>query len=310
VVGGVDALLSGDGAGFLKGTGRNLLNQVVGNAAGMAWKSVSKIIPHSSSPLLEGTMFGADPLKGATDLNTMATVENTAALRAWAMSPSGGGGSAGGFSSAAGTFARYAGSLGSGEGDGPEGSGLPTDGSPGDYGGEYTGGNFSWARAAGIGGAALSGGIGLYSGIRQGGGRGAATATASGLAAAGSIMALASKSLSVAGPIGMIAGSVLGLAIPYLFGDPKKNRADEIANTLKTSQYRSPDSINSSMTTAGVYTDYDRFGGVRGGTPIVQVIVNTMNSRSFQENSHEIASAVQRALALGHTGLQSEIRSL
>ena len=91
-VGGLDALISGNGRGFLKSTGMNLVNQVAGNAAGMVWSEVSKIIPRSGSKLLEGTLFAADPLKTATDMNTAATMENTRALM---MSRGGGGGSAG-----------------------------------------------------------------------------------------------------------------------------------------------------------------------------------------------------------------------
>jgi hypothetical protein len=120
VVGGVEALIHGQAAAFGQHFATDLLDKVIGNAAGMVWKDVSKIIPHANNPnskigqALQGTLFGADPLKGATDINTVATNLNTKALddltallaaaRANALSVSGGGG--GGFSNAAGTFAR------------------------------------------------------------------------------------------------------------------------------------------------------------------------------------------------------------
>jgi hypothetical protein len=97
MVGLVDSVLHGGTSAFLKQQAEHLLDQIIGNAAGMAWKSVSKIIPHSDSKLLAGTMFGQDPLKGATDLNTGATIDNTAAMatftaRMEALSASSGGG--------------------------------------------------------------------------------------------------------------------------------------------------------------------------------------------------------------------------
>ena len=75
MVGGVEALLHGGGASWLKSQGTSMLDKVVGNAAGMAWGDVSKIIPHAGGTmgkLLQGTMFGPDPLKAATDLTLLA----------------------------------------------------------------------------------------------------------------------------------------------------------------------------------------------------------------------------------------------
>lgn len=224
--------------------------------------------------------------------------------------------------------------------------GLPSDGSSGGGPGGYGTGLPGGGGGGGASGAALAaGGAGLLiSGIRRGGAAGGLQAAGGAAIAAAGILPMISKALKVAGPIGEAVGAGLEIAsmIAGLFGTSRESRAGDISHTLMTSQYMAPVSINASMTAGGAYADYDRFGGVRssslspfpsveqgffdyrrnvtvpgrtvsnfgGGAAPVTVHVQTMDSKSFLDNAHHIGDAVQRALAIGHTGLQSEIRGL
>jgi hypothetical protein len=169
--------------------------------------------------------------------------------------------------------------------------------------------SFSWAKAAGIGGAALGGLYGIYSGVNSGGARGALTASGSALASAGAIMALASKSLSWAGPAGMLAGLGLGAVTSFL-PNPKEERAEDIRRRVKYSRY--------SEASSNTY-DYDRYGretySTTGGTvrataaPIV-IQVQTLDSKSFNDNAHLVAGALNTALeSRSDTRLATNLRS-
>ena len=304
-----DSILHGGTTGFLKQQGQQILDKIVGNAAGMAWGDVSKIIPHAGDPnstlgkLLGGTMFGADPLKAATDLNTQATIENTAALRARALSPSGGGGSSnpyGGFSSAAGTFARLG---GSGEGDGAETWGLPTDGSPGDWGGEYSGGGGAGAgsgggmtvgKGLGYAAAAAAAGYGAYSGFKAGGAQGA-------LAGTGSLLGAASMIPGPQQPFVMAAAMATTL-IASLLGDPKQNRAKDLATQAQERSYTMPTGADYSLDAGGGYTDYDYTG--RNRAVNVTNNVYAMDSTSFQDfliaNPNALSAGLTSAIQSGN----------
>lgn len=370
-VGFLDAGRSGGGAGlqkFMQGQLKKLEDTVVSNAAGIAWGDPKKgtgisgmiaKMPHAQDgimgKILQGTILGpkpTDPLKLATDANTMATIANTTALqRAAAMSPSGGGGSAGGgSSSAASTYARIAG--GYSETDTPT-SGLPTDGHPGDYGGEYgpaqdpsAGGGSSSGMTVGKGigyaAAGVGAGFAAYSAFKKGGAQGA-------LQGVGAITGAAAMVDPEPVSKAILMGVALGASVlSAVLGDPHAIREAQIARTLQTSQYRAPVSINASMTTGGGYSDYDRFGGVRGSNlspypsveqgyfdarrgvsvpgrtdsyfgganpggapPPVIVQVQTLDSRSFNDNSHLVAEALQHALITGKaTGLQETLRTM
>jgi hypothetical protein len=105
-----------------------------------------------------------------------------------------------------------------------------------------------------------------------------------------------------------------------------------------------PVAINAAMTTGGTYADFDRFGAARGsglapfptvqqgffdyrnnttvpgrttsafggpGAQSITVNVQTLDSRSFNDNSHLVAGALQHALDTGRaTGLQDTLRRL
>ncbi len=309
-VGLFDAVLHGGTAAFLKQQAEHLFDQVVGNAAGMAWGSVSRVIPHAKDPnstlgkLLGGTMFGADPLKAATDANTMATVDNTMelrALRAQALSGSGGGGSAGG--GAGGWLGRIT-SVGTGPGAGvgypsndpygwaagPDRPDMPTDATnpestdgsgwgfadASDAGG---GGRSSAMRGAGIGAAAIGGGFGIYRGIKAGGARGALSATGSAVGMIGAIGSLLIPSLSATlGPIGMALGMGLGL-VSTLLGDPRKARGDDLAKQAAARSFTMPTGADYNLDASGRYDDYNYRGQVRSTT----YNVYAMDSTSFRD---------------------------
>jgi hypothetical protein len=318
VVGGVEALLHGQGGSFLKSQGTGIMDKVLGNAAGMAWKDVSKIIPHAGGgtmgKLLEGTMFGADPMKGATDLNTLATVDNTTELRlqrTQALSASGGGG---GFSPSSSTFARL---LNGGAptdaeiaaaGITPEAMAAlqkvpemgPNQGSGFSTMSASPKGGFGWGKAVGIGGAAVAGGIGAYEGFSQGGARGDLTGAGSLAGAAGTIMMLAGMT-GPAAPIVAGIGLALGL-IPSLMGDPKKQRADQLSQDAQQRAYTMPSGSDYSLDARGRYTDYDYQG--KGRSVAVTNNVYAMDSTSFRDfliaNPGALSSGITSAIAGGN----------
>lgn len=201
-------------------------------------------------------------------------------------------------------------------------------------------GGSSAARGVGIAGAAVAGAYGAYSGFKTGGLRGTAEGVGALSGAAGSIVALA----GVTGPAApILAGIGIALGVfSSMLGDPKQLRAAQIQKTLQNNQYIDPVAIHASMTTGGGYADYDRFGGIRGSDlspfPFIQpgyfdaqhniipgrtlnqfgggpaqvvVHVQTLDSKSFNDNSHLVADAVQHALQTGRgTGLQETLRSM
>jgi predicted nucleic acid-binding protein len=310
VVGGFQALVSGGRGGlgaFVESQGMGIASKMVGNLAGMTYAGVAGKLtlpgqgtvdnPTWLGKMLSGTPMGLDPLKGATDMNTMATVENTQALRSLAMSPSGGGG---GFSPSAGTFARLGGLFSGGQGyanDIPDSESVLAGIVDGD--GAHAGSGLSLPKSLGIGGSALAGGFGIYSGIRSGGGRGALTAAGSAIAAAGSIMQLASKTLAWAGPVGMIAGMGLGMATS-LFGDPKQNRAKELESERVARAYTDPTAASYSSDIYGRSMDYNYRGEMR---PIVVQITAT-DTQSFvdalERNGAAVTSAVTSTVNAGN----------
>jgi len=197
-------------------------------------------------------------------------------------------------------------------------------------------GGLTVGKGIGYGVAAAGAAYGAYEGFKAGGAQGALQGT-------GSILGAASLIPGPQQPFIMAAAMATTL-ISSILGDPKQRRENEIQNELKYNQYMAPVAINASMTTGGTYADFDRFGAPRGsnlspfptveqgffdyrhnitvpgrtdsafggpgGTPIT-VNVQTLDSRSFNENSHLVADAVQHAIQTGRgTGLQETLRHL
>jgi hypothetical protein len=324
-VGLFDALKSGGVSSFLKGELNKLSDSVVGNAAKLAYGDPTKgtglsgLIPHASGgifgKLLQGTPFGPDALKDATAENTLATIENTAAYRAIALSASGGGGSGGGNW---GTAARNGGIFSALGLRSPSGGGIYTnsglasdtgytsDGvprySPESYGpdGSYlgpgaTGGSdpsirlassstSGLGRGVGIAGAVVGGGFGIYSGLHAGGAQGGLTAAGSAAGLVGSLASLIpaiSTALPALGPIGLGLGAALGL-VSSLIGDPKKNRADELTGYARDRQTSVPTGTTYSQDLYGRGVDTDYLGHSRSYVTVTYNI-NALDSQSFQQ---------------------------
>jgi hypothetical protein len=323
VVGGVEALIHGQGTSFLKQTGTGIFDKVLSNAAGMVWKDFEKFIPHAGDPnsttgkLLQGTMFGADPLKFATDLNTKATDANTAALTEWLRvqeTSSAGGGS---FGRLPGIFTKSGSGIpdvsssisygggGYSETD-PSTYGLPTDGSPGDYGGEYSGASagkydsviggvgISKAGGSNVGrygmyaGALLAGGFGAYSGFKAGGAQGALTGVGS---ITGAAAVLDPEPISKAILMGIAMGSGL---VSLVLGDPKQNRDLAESKALENARYTAPTAANYTRDRYGRSYDSDTAGNIR---PIqVTFNVQALDAKSLVDRSGDIAAALTVAL--------------
>lgn len=259
-----------------------------------AFSNAATSLVRTRETLTPGTLFGGtwlgeifSPVKDATHLNTLATIDNTRALMNFAakvaLSPGAGGGT---FSAVGNTLAKYG--LPSVSGGG---AGYSSDGQP-KYAPEYydpngvflgpsNGGHdpssvgassrgvppsFNFAKAAGIGLAGVGAGFGIYSGIEMGGGKGAFTAAGSALAGAGAIISLASKSLAAAGPIGAVLGLALGSILPSLIPDHKQMKAQEFENEKRARAYVEPTGRDYTVDIYGRQYDYDSRGSVR---PIV-----------------------------------------
>jgi hypothetical protein len=324
-VGLFQSALHGGTTNYLKQQGTGILDKVVGNAAGMAWGDISKIVPHASGPLgnlLQGTMFGPDPMKAATDLNTQATIDNTRALM---MSRTGGGGGRVG-GSGLGSLAGIGRVTGTGGGVGypandpygwMSGAGGPSDYDPsspdtitpegaawGDnfWASNPTGGGMSsLAKYAGIGGTLAAGGFGLYSGIKAGGTQGDLTAVGSGLGMAGGIVSmLIPKLASTLGPIGMALGMGLGL-VSTLLGDPKQNRAKDLTTQAQQRQFTMPTGVDYELSSSGGYEDYNYRGQSR--TTVVNNVY-AMDSKSFNDyliaNPSALSNGITSAIAGGN----------
>ncbi len=309
VVGGLDSLLSGNFGSFLQSQGRNFVNQVAGNAAGLAWSGLSKYIPHTSGTLgklFEGTAFGPDPLKISTDANTAATIANTAALRSFSLSATGGG--AGSVLSSAITLADgtvIGGGAGGGAGNHPV---VMPDGTVINTGVTGSAGKFTFAKGVGIAGAAAGGIYGAYSGFSQGNLAGAASGIGALSGATGAILSLA----GVTGPAApILLGVGLGLSmLPGLLPNPKQTRGADIDRQLEAARYTAPDAATYTMDRFGRGFDYDNRGTIRIvlETPIT---VNTPNAKSFSDYAADIAEAHAEAIE-GHLSprLEAAVRSL
>jgi hypothetical protein len=282
------------------GYGRTIFSNVVTDIA--SGQSLNR------ANVLGGTPFGPDPLKDATMANTMATVDNTMALRALRISAMSGSGGGGGFSPVSASMIRgifngtggSAGTIGSGE-TASESWGLPS-GSNGDFGGEtsHPAGSFNWGQGIGIGAASLGGGFGIYSGIKSGGARGALTAGGSALGATSAILGMLGSSL---GPIGLIAGMGLGL-ITSLFGDPKQERANDMQKDAQARAYSIPSGWDYSADTYGRGVNYDFLGRSRPITIIQNNQIQAIDGPSLEQhliaNPTALSKGIVNAVSSGN----------
>lgn len=147
--------------------------------------------------------------------------------------------------------------------------------------------------ATGIG-AGIAGGLGVYSGIQQGGARGALTAVgslagaAAGLSTIGSVAAFA----PALGPIGGVVAAAAVVASLFL-GDPKAKRAEALANEARLRYRDDPVGTAYTVDQMGRSVDYDYRGGVRTN---VTINVQALDAKSIIDRSDEISEAVRQGI--------------
>lgn len=319
-----DALERG-GAGleqFLKSTANGWLRTIAQNAAIELFGGTSGhlALPGQTTTdgkqnwfgrILTGTPFSADP---ASKLNTagdhlhVAATELIGAARALAVSPSSGGG---GFSSAAGTFSRILGGGGLTDAEIADAGITPDalallnlvpEAGP-NAGGGYSvmgagpalakSGTSALYRDVGMAATVIAGGFGIYSGIQQGGARGALSASGSAAGMAGGLLSLA----GVSGPAApILMGLGLGLSLlPSLFPDRRAERQNYETNLLNNSAFTLPDATDYSLDMRGNVIDR----GAGGRVTVVQNhywSVDTMDAKSFMDNRASIGEAVRQEL--------------
>jgi hypothetical protein len=153
----------------------------------------------------------------------------------------------------------------------------------------------------GIASAVGAGAFGVYSGIKEGGGRGAVTAIGS---AAGAAAALSPEPISKA----ILTAIALGASLfKGLLGDPKKEYSDAQDRLLKDRAYKAPDAMDRFLDVGtGQDVEYDYRGRMRlqNRQPVVQVNIQAIDTKSILDRSADIGSAVLKEINLGNpTGL-------
>jgi hypothetical protein len=236
--------------------------------------------------ILSGTIFAQrdEALRVATDVNTQATVQNTAAVVG---------------------LTRALSSVRAVGGDGAAASfdldGIDILGGATQAGAEGAKRGFlvRHQRLIGAIGAAAAGALGVIASAREGGARGAVGAAGSAAGAAGAILSIAGVS-GPAAPILAGVGLALGM-IHSLFGDPREKRERELERRLSQARFREPEPLERMTTVFGGDVDYDLRGRVRVlQRQNVTVNINALDAKSVMDRSIDIADAVRRALQDGH----------
>ena len=319
--GGVGALVRSVGLSQLRTVAQNAGEGLARNAGGFLGR-----VGQASGlgRLLTGTLFdpqNADPLKNATDANTVATQQNTAALLS--VGAGAGGGAVG----------AIAGLL---PGLGPDLAKLSTVaagnrnlGVAGLIGGVSFGtsslnqaansaagtrnlntaallsgiplntsnrGGMTLGQGVGMVGAGLAGTLGAINGFKAGGAQGVLTGSGAIAGAAASIIAL-SGATGPAAPI--LAGIGLALsATAALLGNPKERRDRALDRIVNDARYTDTAPLDFTLSTGGGLLDYNKRGELRA-QPIM-LTVNALDARSIIDRRDDLATAVQYAMYEGH----------
>jgi hypothetical protein len=183
---------------------------------------------------------------------------------------------------------------GSGEGGG-ETYGLPTDGmSSGGNSGEGGGGGGGFGGGKVMG--AVGAGMGIYGAITSPSTKGKVGSAGGALMGAGAMLAPT--------PVGwglMIAGAAVEVASMFL-GDPKANRARDLAIEQQSRSYTMPSGADYSMDASGRYSDYNYRGQTRTGTTVINI--NALDSVSFRDyliaNPGALSAGLTSAIAGGN----------
>lgn len=192
--------------------------------------------------------------------------------------------------------------------------------------------------AVGTAGVVASGTFAAIDGFKKGGAKGYLAGSS---AILGTAAALDPEPISkaVLGAAALVTGIVT-----QLLGDPKQIYEEKVSKTLQENQYIAPTSITRSMGLNGMYADVDaqgnarssnlssmpqiaegyydymngtavpgtqlsQFGGGSASPQQINVNVQTLDSRSFSDNSGMIADAVRHAVSTGPHPLIDELRS-
>ena len=152
--------------------------------------------------------------------------------------------------------------------------------------------------------------FGVYSGIQQGGARGAVTAIGS---AAGAAAMYDQEPISKSILVGV---SLVSGLISSMFGNAAQQFDQAQTAVLANAKYIAPTALNRTVGLTGADVDYDYQGRLRstdGNKPTtVQFNMNitAMDAKSVMDRSPDIANAVQKELRLGHPvalGIQQAI---
>lgn len=163
------------------------------------------------------------------------------------------------------------------------------------------------AKVAMSGAAVVAGGLGIYSGIKEGGIGGALTATGSAAGMASTLMAIS----GVGGPvgIGIAAGIAAGSALAHaLLPDRRKQYREQQSSMLEGSRFSTPYGQDYTFNDSGDYLASSLGGGMRPTTIVVQV--DAIDSKSIVERSQDISDAVMRGIQQGHGGLIEEVKGI
>ena len=156
-------------------------------------------------------------------------------------------------------------------------------------------------KLIGIGGAAAIGAAGVVGGVAQGGVQGAVSAAGSIATTLGTVLPQISKSLSIAGPIGAIAGLGLSL-VSSLLPNAKAKFDSEQDATIQKNAYVAPTAQSQTADATGTATGTN----LRGAPNVtVQFNVSTIDTKGvkafFDAHSTTIAELVGKATQNGQS---------
>lgn len=162
------------------------------------------------------------------------------------------------------------------------------------------------SKYLGIGSTAAIGAVGAAQGFGRGGAQGVLQGAASVASTVGTVLPMLSKTLSLAGPIGMIAGLGLSLVSGFLPNAKEKfDRSQDAA--LNKNRNDAPTARNADFDLAtGGRSIYD---DVRGGSHVVQNItvnISALDARSLESRGADIAEVVGDAVRAGQSPKMSQ----
>lgn len=138
--------------------------------------------------------------------------------------------------------------------------------------------------------------LGVLSGIREGGARGATTAVASGL---GIASAIPGPQQPIVQAVALVAGLVRGM-----FGDPKDQRRRSLERDLEGRRFTEPEGTEYATDIYGREVDRDFRGRLRALPPQINVTINAMDASTFRDfarsNPVAFSEAVTAAIQSGN----------